>query len=148
MRRAEQGAGTVRHATCGERAAPASRWGTFLKAQLGGLALVIGSLVMAAPAHAVSGEPTQAPAAQTSAVMGFGQTNALLPGAAHAGRLPFERHDLAILMFGAAIVVLAAAGAPFLLRPLRGLQPALTEVTASDPILPAVTVASAAHVTA
>jgi hypothetical protein len=147
MTSAGQGAGPGCHATRGGRAGRAARLGSLFKAQVAGLAIVVSSLVLAAPAHAVPGEPGQVPAAQTSALSALGQHNTLLRES--GGRLPFERHDLAILMFGGVIVVLAAAGAPFLLRPLRGLPPALvTAATTSDPMLPGAAVGGAAHATA
>ena len=149
MSSAGQIAGTGRHTARRRRAATAARWGTFCKTQVGGLALVVSSLVLAAPAHGLSGEAGQVPAAQASALIGLGQHSALLPETAPASRLPFERRDLAILAFGAAIVVLAGAGAPFLLRPLRDLPPALvTAPTASEPMLPGATVGRVAHASA
>lgn len=146
MTSAGQTEGTPRHAGRGRRAATAAPRGSFFRAQVGGLALAISSLVLATPAHALSGEAGQVPAAQTSALIGLGQHNVLLPETAPAGGLPFERHDLAILAFGSAIVVLAGAGAPFLLRPLRGFPQALVAAPAATELRsPGATVARASH---
>ncbi|MDQ3898448.1 MAG: hypothetical protein M3326_14595, partial [Actinomycetota bacterium] len=150
MKSKRQGAGAARDVTRSRWAAPAAGRRSFLRAQMGALALVAGGLVLAAPAQALPAqEPTQVSAAHTGALVRFGDDHPLLGGAARRGGLPFGRHDVAILMFGGTIVTLAAAGAPFLLRPLRGGPPALaTAATESEPILPASALATAAHVPA
>lgn len=84
------------------------------RAVLFGLALVVGSLVLAAPAQ---GEPAarSGGAAQDQA--------AIVVDAGRGAVLPFARLDLAILALGGAVLVMAAASAPILFRPLP--RPAL-----------------------
>ena len=147
MKTNRQGAGPARDATGGRRTGPTAGVRSLVKAHVGGLVLVAGSFLLAAPAHArPAQEPTQVSAAHAGALVRFGDDRPLLGDAARQGGLPFGRHDLGILVVGGAIVTMAAAGAPFLLRPLRGGPPAgVTAAGDAEPILPASTLATAAH---
>ena len=84
------------------------------RALLLGLALVVGSLALAAPAQ---GEPAPGSGGAVE------DQAAVVVEAGRGAVLPFARLDLAILVLGGAVLIMAAASAPLLFRPLR--RPAL-----------------------
>ena len=117
----------------------ATRTRSFSRALLLGLALVMGSLVLAAPAQ---GEPAPRP-------RGAAQDQAAIVG--DAGRdavLPFARLDLAILALGGGVLVMAAASAPLLFRPLRLPAPLFARAaTAREPLVAGAEEGSPLHAT-
>ena len=136
----------IRRTRCGARGG-VERWPRPpLKAQLAALALVAGGFILVSAAQALPAEEhRQVSVAQQGPLVDLAGDHARLGNTAR-GRLPFARHDLAILLVGGAIVTVVAAGAPFLLRPRRGVAPAFaTAVTSSAPILPAGGLAPTAH---
>ena len=149
MRTNRLGGGGIRRARWAARTGGEAWPRPFLKAQLGALALVAGSFIMASAAQAMPAEePRQVSAAQQGPLVDLAGDHALLGNTVRGG-VPFARHDLAILLVGGAIVTVVAAGAPFLLRPRRGVAPAFaTAVTSSPPILPAGGLAPSAHASA
>ena len=146
MRTNRLGGGGTRRTRCGARPGVETWPRPFLKAQLAALALVAGSFILASAAQALpADEARQVSVAPQGPLVDLTGDHALL-GNTTRGGLPFARHDLAILILGGAIVTVVAAGAPFLLRPRRGMAPAfVTAVTASEPILPAGGIAPTAH---
>ena len=140
------GGGAIHRARCGARAGVKTRPRPPLVAQLAALALVGGGFILVSVAQALPAEEhRQVSVAQQGPLVDLAGDHALLGNTAR-GRLPFARHDLAILLVGGAIVTVVAAGAPFLLRTGRGVAPAFaTAVSSSAPILPAGGLAPTAH---
>ena len=132
------GGSAIRRVRCGARAGVQTWPRPLLKAQLAAVALVAGGFILVSAAQALPAEEhRQVSVAQQAPLVDSAGDHALLGNTAR-GRLPFAQHDLAILLVGGAIVTVVAVGAPFLLRPRRGVAPAFaTAVTSSAPILPA-----------
>ncbi|MDQ4069862.1 MAG: hypothetical protein M3203_10405 [Actinomycetota bacterium] len=118
-----------------------------MKSQLGALALLAIVFVVGVPAHALSADEVRPAAADRHGEgVDFTDDGTLLGNATSGGGLPFARPDLVILVLGGAVVTVAAAGAPLLLRPLRGIPPVFVAASAaSEPLLPAAAQGATAH---
>lgn len=121
--------------------------GSFVKAGVGAGALLATLLVLAGPAHAHPAHQFSAGStAQHGAGVAVADDHAVLGDATSRAGLPFARPDLAILVMGGAIVTMAAAGAPLLLRPLRAIPPVFVASTAAtEPLLPVTAQGAAAR---
>ncbi len=119
-----------------ERRALGTRW---WRAQLAGVVVVLTTVILAAPAHAASNrQASPVSSADRGALVGLTDEHPLLGKAMTArGGLPFARPDLSMLVLGGVVVIMAAAGAPLLLRPLRGRPPMfVTGATPSEALVP------------
>ena len=146
MRTKRQGVDGGRSARRRASVTTSARFGTLLKVQLGALALLATTFMLAVPAHAHSASASApVPTSDWGARVGF-EDDRVLGSAGTAGpRLPFARPDLTMLVLGGVIVILAAVGAPVLLQPLGGMPPVFaTSTIAPDPLLP-VSAQAAAH---
>ena len=125
-----------------------SKWsGSSVAGRVATLALLATLFVLAAPAHARSAHDSRhGSAGHQEAGGGLAYDRTLLADATSRGGLPFAPPDLVILILGGAIVTVAAAGAPLLLRPLRAIPPVLvTAAVPSEPLRPASAQGAATH---
>lgn len=128
-----------RLATPRARASRGARFGSSVKARLGGLAVLAAMVGSAAPAQALTAPAaTPVSTAEREALVLFADdhTSSLVDAATRRRQLPFAEPDWVMLVLGAVIVTVAAAGAPLLLRPLRGIPPVLAAAAAPDQLLP------------
>lgn len=130
--------------------APTAGEGAPLVARLLGLALLAGAfaLVALAPQAVAQGQGPELSVAQPADVVDLDPTHgaALISDQRAAGGLPFARVDVAILLFGGAIITVAAAAAPFLFGPLRLATPlAIRAAGAAEPLVAAAEQAAPAH---
>lgn len=131
--------------------APSAGQKVSLPARVLGLALFAGAFLLAAPASQAFAQGPEVSAAQPADVVGFAPSHgvALISNQRPAGGLPFARGDVAILLFGGAIVTVAAAAAPFLFGPLRLATPlVIRAASAVEPLAAAAEQVAPAHVPA
>ena len=114
-------------------------------------AIVAAALALGAPAHAASSEePGGGFASEQATLVDLADDRAavLLQQGSERGRLPFAPPDLFALVLGGVAVMVAAAGAPLLLRPRRPSGPWAAARAGTEPLPPAAVQGAGAHAAA
>ena len=131
--------------------APTAGEGAPMVARALGLTLLAGAFLLVALAPQAVAQGPELSATQPADVVGLAPAHgaALISDQRAAGGLPFGRVDVAILLFGGAIITVAAAVAPFLFGPLRLATPlAVRAAGVAEPLVAAAEQAAPAHVPA